>query len=429
MNNKLAGLGVILAFSMSIEAEAATDIHCGFLLDVERKKVIENQHILVEGGVIKEIGSSINIPDGASKIDLSAQYCAPGLMDMHVHLFIDSKKGETDDQAAPTQSSAYKALLGIRKVQILLNSGFTTIRIPGDIDYHYAGIEIRNAINRGEFTGPRMLVAPHAISQLGGHGDFNSYSPDLPYKIMGPLIADGVGEIRKAVRKEIKYGADWIKVMASGGVMSQNDDPTVAAYTQEEFNAFADEAHRQKKKITAHAHGDEAIRMAVEAGFDSIEHATMMSDETAKLMVKKGTFYVPTLYVLDWILEMGQKGAIPASSYEKAKFVATRHSKSVKLAYKYGIKMALGSDPIFPMDQAIREFRAMTVSIPDNWHVLQAGTINGAELLGLKDEIGSLKVGKQADIVAMPQNPIALMKNIENIGFVMKGGMIVRNDY
>ncbi len=428
MKHKIYILGVILSLCSVSMAQAATDIHCGYVLDVEAKKLRPNQHILVEDGRITAIGSTVNAPAAADKINLSDRYCAPGLMDAHVHLFLDLT-GKTGDQATPTQSSAYNALMGLRNAQILLNSGFTTIRIPGDMDYHYAGIELRNAINRGEFTGPRMLVAPHPISPLGGHGDLNSYAPDLPVELKGVLIADGVDEIRKAVRREIKYGADWIKIMATGGVMSQNDDPTVAAYTQEELNAFADETHRHKKKITAHAIGESGIRMAVEAGFDSIEHATMLSENTAKLMAKKGTIYVPTQYVVDWIMAIGEQGGISANNFAKAKQVSVQHDQAIKLAYKHGVKMVLGSDPIFPMDEAIREFSAMARRIPDNWYVLQTGTINSAQMLGLSDQIGSLKVGKQADIVAMPNNPITDMKNIENVGFVMKGGIVVRNDY
>ena len=175
------------------------------------------------------------------------------------HLFLDLT-GRTLDESAPTQSSACNALMGLRSAQTLLGLGFTTIRIPGDMDYHYANIDLRDAIERGWHQGPRMRVAPHAISPLGGHGDFNSYAADLPHQGTGPFIADGVDEVRRAVRREINYGADWIKVMASGGVMSQHDDPEVAAYTAEEFRAFADETHRHGKKITAHAHGGAGAR-------------------------------------------------------------------------------------------------------------------------------------------------------------------------
>ncbi|MFC3053254.1 metal-dependent hydrolase family protein [Kordiimonas pumila] len=423
------GVGLVLAV-MGTCAQAEdqwTVLKCGSVLDVENKKTLQNQQVLIKNDTITKIGTDVQAPGGAKVVDLSKSVCLPGLMDMHAHLVTDLTSA-TLDQASPTQSYGYNALMAMRNAQTLLSVGFTTIRVPGDMGYYYPDIEVRNAINRGEYQGPRMLVAPHAISALGGHGDYNSYAPDLPHKVLGPLIADGPEEIRKAVREEIKYGADWIKVMASGGVMSQHDDPEVAAYSPEEFKAFADEAHRYKKKITAHAHGDAAIRAAVEAGFDSIEHATMMEEATAKLMAKQGTYYIPTLYVLDWILDRGATGGISANNYEKAQLVGTMHSDSVKMAYKHNIKILIGSDPIFPMKEAIKEFQALAKRIPDNWYVLQAGTINSAEMLGLKDKIGSIVVGKKADIVATPASPIDDISNIEKVSFVMKSGDVVRND-
>ena len=409
------------------EARSVKEVRCGQLLDVVERQVLRDQRILIENDTIRAIGRTVYAPADAERIDLSDHTCMPGLMDMHVHLFIDAT-GRTVDESAPTQSSAYNALMGLGNARTLLDLGFTTIRVPGDMDYHYAGIELRDAIARGWYLGPRMLVAPHAISPLGGHGDFNSYAPDLPHTVQGPLIADGVDEVRRAVRREIKYGADWIKIMASGGVMSQHDDPEVAAYTQEEFEAFANETHRHGKKITAHAHGDAGIRAAVLAGFDSIEHATMMSEETARLMAERGTYYVPTLYVVDWILERGATGGISANNLEKAKLVAEQHGSSVEMASGAGVKLIVGSDPIFPMAEAIREFTAMSQRVQDNWQVLQAGTINPAHMLGLESEIGSLTAGKKADLVASPDNPIDNMRNIENVTFVMKGGVVVRRD-
>lgn len=427
---KTTGLVTALIFTMtafSAQAETFRELRCGTLLDVAKEKALTDQRILVRDDVIAEIGRTVSSPAGTEVIDLSDRVCMPGLMDMHVHLFVDTT-GVTLDQSAPTRSSAFNTIKGLKNLETLLYSGFTTVRVPGDFDYHYAGVELRDAIARGELKGPRMLVAPHAISPLGGHGDLNTYAPDVPHSVMGPMIADGEEEIRRAVRKEIKYGADWIKVMATGGVMSQHDDPEVAAYTEAEFHAFAQEAHRHKKKITAHAHGDAGIRAAVEAGFDSIEHATLAEPETVRLMAEKGTYYIPTLYVVDWILEQGQSGGISADNLRKAEMVSLKHADSVKLAYDAGVKMAVGSDPIFPLDEAIREFNAMAKRISDNWYVLRAGTINAAEMLGLQEDIGSLAKGKQADIVATPQNPIDDMSHIESVSFVMKGGEIMRRE-
>jgi imidazolonepropionase-like amidohydrolase len=421
---------LLLAFgAMPLHSEAqepSYDIHCGKLLDVEKQQVVNNQHILVRNGVIAEIGTAVDAPADAIRIDRSRQVCAPGLFDSHVHLTVDSTKS-TVDVGRLQQSSAYNALLGVRNAQKLLNTGFTTLRLPGDFDPYFATVEVKNAFARGDFIGPRMLVAPHAWSPTGGHGDANSLVPDQDIPVFNN-IADGVEGVRLAVRNEIKYGADWIKIMGTGGVMSQHDDPEVAAYTQEEFNAFADETHRHKKKITAHIHGDSGARMAVQAGFDSIEHGTMLKPETIQMMAEQGTYLIPTRYVLDWILEKGQSGGITANNLAKAQLVAKTHADVMRAAYKAGVPMALGSDPIFPMEESIREFAAMARIIGDNWFVLRAGTIAAAEMLELDQLVGSLAVGKQADIVAMPLNPIDDMKHIEEVNFVMIGGRVVRGE-
>lgn len=425
--SKASLLALMLASpTFAAAQDAVYDIHCGKLLDVEKQQVVNNQHILVRNGVIAEIGNAVSAPADAIRIDRSRQVCAPGLFDTHVHLFVDSTQA-TIDVARVQRSSAFNALAGVRNAQKLLNSGFTTLRVPGDMDTYFAGVEIRDAFRRGDFIGPRMLVAPHTLGPLGGHSDSNSIAVDqgVPEH---PYIVDGAESARLAVRREIKYGADWIKIMGTGGVMSQHDDPEVAAYTQEELNAFADETHRHKKKITAHIHGDAGGRMVVEAGFDSIEHGTMLKQETIELMAERGTWLVPTRYVLDWILEMGQSGGITANNLAKAELVAKTHATAMRAAYKAGVRMALGSDPIFPMEQSIREFSAMARILEDNWFVLRAGTISAAEMLDLDQLVGSLKVRKQADIVAMPLNPIDDMKHIEEVNFVMIGGRLVRND-
>lgn len=416
---------VFAAMAMPLQAtDQYKIIDCGTLLDVENKKVVNDQQILINNDLIEAIGSELSVPAEAERIDLSNQVCMPGLMDMHVHILIDSTKA-TLDVLRITESASELTLFGLSNLWSLLDQGFTTIRIPGDMDKEYSTIALRDAINRGDFKGPRMLVAAHAIGPTGGHGDANSYAFDSLVPL-GPWIVDGVDEIRRVVRQEFKHGSDWIKIHSTGGVMSQHDDPRVAAYSREEYAAFAEETHRHNKKITAHAHGDAGARAVVEAGFDSVEHATLMSEDTVKLMAKKGTFYVPTRYVVDWILQTGLSAGISESNLAKAKLVSEQHKQSIRLAHKHGVKMALGSDPIFPMDEAIREFNALANIIDDNWAVLQMGTINAAELLGLEAEIGSLKVGKQADIVATRENPIDKMKHIESVIFVMKGGEVVR---
>ena len=422
MSIKTLAATALLIAGTATQASDYTHIRCGQLLDVESKKVLQNQDILTKGDVIEAIGPKLTAPAQAASIDLSNQVCMPGLMDMHVHIMFDSSKPAIRHF---TETASELTLFGLRNLWSLLDQGFTTIRIPGDGGGDYTTIALRDAINRGEFRGPRMLVAATLHGPTGGHSDHNSIASDIRMPVRRQIV-DGADEARKAVRTEVKYGADWIKVHSTGGVMSMYDDPTVASYTQEEYDAFASEAHRHKKKITAHAHADSGALGAIKAGFDSIEHGTLLKPSTLKLMAKKGVVLVPTRYVLDWILESGKQVGIPANNLAKAQLVADTHVEVINNAYKYKVKMALGSDPIFPMHLAIREFDAMNKILDDEWYVLQMGTINSAELLGLEDQIGSLKVGKQADIVATPQSPIDDMKNIEQVSFVMKDGEIVR---
>ncbi len=413
-------------FATASFADSAV-LRCGTLVDVQRNRLVHRQDILVTDGVIRDIGPELTVPGDASVIDLTAQYCLPGLMDMHVHLFIDSSVGTVADNFLQ-KSSAANALLGLKRLQVMLNKGFTTIRVTGDIDYQFTSIDLRNAIARGDFDGPRMLVAPHALSELGGHVDLNTMRSDGP-KIAGTIVAAGVDNVREAVRREVKYGADWIKITASGGVMSQHDDPRVQGWTDDEIFAFADEAHRLGVRIAAHVHGDQAGNTVARAGFDSIEHGTMLQDETIAIMKQNNVVLVPTLYVLDWILEQGIGPGITANNYEKAVQVAKMHKTALIKAYGAGVRIAMGSDPIFPHEESNREFASMVKAGITPWDAIRAGTITAAELIGLEEEIGSLAAGKQADIVAVSGDPVADITHLERVGFVMKGGKEIRNDY
>lgn len=430
------GVALVAALlSLSVEAsdsvagaEGITLLRCGAIVDVERERIVPARDLLVENGVIRQIEAGLGTPAGVIVVDLSDRYCAPGLMDMHIHLFIDSRTG-TLAQNFLNKSTGMNALQGLKRAQILLQHGFTTIRIPGDIDYGFAAIDIRNSINRGEFVGPRMLVAPHALSQLGGHVDLNDIRPDIPAPVNGTIVPAGVDNVREAVRREVKHGADWIKITASGGVMSQHDDPRIQGWTDEEIFAFADEAHRLGVKITAHVHGHQAGLTVARAGFDSIEHGTMLRDEAIEAMVENDVILVPTRYVLEWILEQGARGGITDDNLRKAKLVDEMHQTALMKAYKAGVRIAMGSDPIFPHEESNREFAAMVSAGIEPWDAIRAGTIVAAELLGIEREIGSLSVGKAADIVAIRENPVDDITTLERVSFVMKGGVVVRNDH
>ncbi|MYF77515.1 MAG: amidohydrolase family protein, partial [Acidobacteria bacterium] len=278
-------LSTLLLFGASAAAQD-TVLRCGAIFDGDA---------MGGGGdiVVREGRIVTGPPDSGEVVDLSGYTCLPGLIDLHAHLTINP---ETLTALDMTRSSAARALDALHNAQKMLKAGFTTLRTPGEFDGFYGTVDLKNAIARGQHLGPRLLVAPHAISATGGHGDFNNLMADL--HIETPTrIADGPEGLRLEIRREFKYGADWIKLMMTGGVMSAGDDPNVSTYTEEEVRAAVEEAHRHKKKITVHAHGAPGINTALRAGVDSVEHATLVDEEGIRLFKERGVPMVPTLYV------------------------------------------------------------------------------------------------------------------------------------
>ncbi|MGA7918996.1 MAG: amidohydrolase family protein [Candidatus Acidiferrales bacterium] len=390
------------------------------------EKPIANATIIVREGHIDSIGTDVAVAPEAQNIDLSQATCLPGLMDLHAHILFNPLRGTDDNYLLG--SSAYKALFGLKRAQQELSEGFTTLRDPSDFDKYFALVEIRDAIARGDFMGPRMFVAPHALTSTGGHADLNDIAPDVDTLAFGKIVS-GPQSMREAVREEIKYGADWIKVYVSGGVMSAHDDPRVQTFTDEEIQAAVDETHRLGKKITVHAIGTEAIKESVRAGVDSVEHGLLIDDETIRMMKERGTYLIPTLYVLNYIVEEGPKMGIPQHSIEKGRAMIGERDKHLRAAFAAGVKIAFGSDTIFDEQYVPREF-ALLVSLGlTPFKAIQAATINPATLLGIDKEVGTLEAGKQADIIAVQQNPIEDIHAMEHVKFVMKGGQVVRNDF
>lgn len=431
----LACLAAACAFGGAARAETGpapgTLVHCGAMLDVRERRIERDVGLRIAGGVIESVrpwaeAGAESSGAGLQVVDLSQGYCLPGLMDMHVHLSAESAK-ESFLTTTMTQSSATEALVSLRRAQLMLRNGFTTIRIVGEIDAQFSSIDVRNAINRGDFDGPRMLVAQHAFSETGGHSDLSDVHAGWP-GVTGTVVRAGVDNVREAVRAERKKGADWIKICASGGVMSVGDDPRVQGFTDEEIAAFADEAHRLGMRIAAHVHGNRAALAAARAGFDSIEHGTLMEDDAIELMKRNHVTLVPTRYVVEWILAYGARGGVSEENLAKARMVEAKHRVAVQKAYRAGVRIAMGSDPIFPHEESNREFAAMVRAGLTPWDSIRAGTINSAELLGLESQIGSLEAGKQADIVAVSGDPVADITELERVKFVMKAGKVIRND-
>jgi imidazolonepropionase-like amidohydrolase len=318
------------------------------------------------------------------------------------------------------------ALLGARNALITLEAGFTTVRnVAAD---GYSDIALRDAINAGDVPGPRMLASGPALSITGGHGDQNYLGPQFAFTNDG--VADGVAAVMKQVRENIKYGADVIKIMATGGVISEGDNPALAQYSPEELKAIVETAHALGRKVAAHAHGATGIRNAVLAGVDSIEHGSYLNDEGIQSMKERGTYLVPTVALEDWVIENMQTLGWTPNMMEKARTVIPIAQKNVSRAFKSDVKVALGTDAaVFPHGLNGREFGKMVQLGLTPLRSIQAGTVNAADLLGWADKIGTIEAGKWADIVAVDGDPLQDVTTLEHVKFVMKGGEVIKNEY
>lgn len=400
-------------------AQGQTAVRCGSIIDVASGKATGPATILIREERIERIAR--DAAAGAEVIDLGSLTCLPGLIDLHTHIVINPDTSSGGDM---DRSSADRALDSLHNAQIMLKSGFTTLRDPGSFDRYYSTVAVRNAIAAGKAWGPRLFVAPHALGPTGGHGDYNTLADDLHIEVP-TRVADGVDEIRKSIREEVKRGADWIKVMATGGVMSAGDNPNHTAYTDEELRAAVDETHRLGRKITVHAIGTAGIKEAVRAGVDSVEHGILLDEEGIALMKEKGTWLIPTLYVLNYVIDHGPEVGFPEESINKGRALREERDKRMRRAFAAGVKVAFGSDTIFPHDQAAREFAELVRLGLSPLEAVRAATINAAKVLGAEGDLGTLEAGKFADIVAVRGNPLQDVRTLESVQFVMKGGQII----
>jgi imidazolonepropionase-like amidohydrolase len=365
------------------------------------------------------------VPANAEVIDLGDATLLPGFIDSHVHLSDESSENWYKDwYNDKMRFPAEKALYGAHYAKITLEAGVTTVRDVGSTDHISLGL--RNAINAGVIPGPRMLIANYGIGATGGHADQDPIPPEL-VSSAGTLqgVCNGVDECRAAVRYQIKYGADAIKFMTSGGVLSLAGSVDEPELTQDEMNAIVSEAHMWKRKVAAHCHGDRAAKMAMMAGVDSIEHGTFIKEDTLREMKKKHVFLVPTLSAQE---SVGAKAdSFPPAIQVKARAAAAQVQTMFKNAVRIGVPIAMGTDAaVDPHGRNAHEFMLMNRYGMPAADALLAGTAGGAELLGLSDSIGTLQPGKQADIVAVPGNPLADMQVVEHSLFVMKSGVVYK---
>jgi imidazolonepropionase-like amidohydrolase len=405
-------------------AEASLAVRAGRVLDVRTGNYGSDQIIWIEGEKIKAIGSAAEIqkqlPAGARTIDLSGLTVLPGLIDTHTHLTMSP---QTLGPARLRLSYARMALVGARNARVTLEAGFTTVRNVGADGY--SDIALRDAIRAGDVPGPRMLASGPILSITGGHGDESYLAPQFAASKEG--VANGVGGVTAKVRENIKYGADVIKFVATGGVLSEGDNPELAEYSLEEMKAIVETAHALGRKVAAHAHGALGIRYAVLAGVDSVEHGSYISDAEIQLMKDHGTYLVPTVYLEDWLMENYRTLGFTASMIEKTNLVLPIARQHLSHALQSGVKVAFGTDAaVYPHGLNAHEFATMVKMGLTPLKAIQAATVNAADLIGWSDRVGTLEPGKFADIVAVEGDPLADVNVLENVRFVMKGGQAVK---
>jgi imidazolonepropionase-like amidohydrolase len=403
------------------------------LFDGKSQTLVQNGVVMVQGSKIVDAGSNLPAPADAQVIDLGDATLSPGFMDGHTHLTLDFSGNYNERRLRELDLNVSEhAIAATRYARATVEAGFTTVRDLGSRfvgSKEFVDVALRNSINKGVVVGPRMLVATFGIGATGGHFDATSGFRDMLFgrePDFSEGIADGPDAIRKAVRFEVKNGADVIKAAVSGGVLSLADEVDTPQFTPAEIAALVDETHRLRKKVAVHCHGDQAAKDAIEAGVDSIEHGSFMKPETLTLMKNKGTYLTPTLMATEWI--MSKIDNYPPALQAKAKAAAAARSDMFRNAVKMGVKISFGTDAaVFPHGQNAKEFKVMVDLGMQPIDALKTATGNAADLFGIAQKTGTLEKGKLADVIAIPGDPTNDITATERISFVMKEGKIIRN--
>ena len=396
-------------------------VHAGRLIDVRTGQVIKDAYVVVQGDRVKAI--STTVPAGDPVIDMSKYTIVPGLIDCHAHILSDPT---TQTAGKYLMTSAPKATVqGVSNLQIWLAHGFTALRDAGEEYSSYPQFALRDGVAKGLITGPRIVAAGSFVSVTGGHGDGDLLSPDKP-GLQQPNTADTVDDVSRIVRRDIKYGADWIKLMATGGVMDPISDYRVQELSDEQMVRAVEVAHRAGRKVMAHAEGTIGIKGAVRAGVDSIEHGTMLDEESAQMMAQRGTWLVPTLYCFQHDLETGLSKGRDPRSMAKGIDIVKEQGPAFQRALKYHLKIAYGVDDADVNESVSKEFGALVRGGMTPLQALQAATINGATLLSLDKDMGTIEPGKYADLVAVSGDPLTDITVMEHVAWVMKGGSVVK---
>ena len=435
MNTRFHLLLLVLAGCASsvVAADQVIALKAARLFDGKSKSLMTNGVVIVQDGKITNVGSGIDIPADAKVIDLGDATLSPGFMDAHTHLTSDFSGNYNERRLRNLDLNvSEQAIKSTINARVTVEAGFTTVRDLGsrfEGSPEFVDVALRNSIDKGVVVGPRMLVATKGIGATGGHFDPTSGFRDMLFG-REPDYRDGIvdspDDIRKAVRFEVKNGANVIKAAVSGGVLSLADEVDTPQFTAAEMVALVDESHRLRKKVAVHCHGDQAAKEAIQAGVDSIEHGSFMKPDTLALMKQKGTYLTPTLMAAEWIIQNMKN--YPPALQAKAKAAYDARSDMFRNAVKMGIKISFGTDAaVFPHGQNAKEFKLMVDLGMQPIDALKSATASDAELLGIAQKTGTLEKGKLADIIAMPGDPIADITATERVNFVMKEGKIIRN--
>lgn len=422
----LSLLATVNLAAASAATKELTLIKATRLLDVRTGKLLTDQTILIDGNKIVRVTSSSDLGQPAADrprvIDLAGLTVLPGLIDCHAHILGNLK--DLSASAPLRMSSPQGVLWGVHNLQVWLNHGFTTLRDAGESDLAYGQLALRDSIRMGLIEGPRMVSAGNFISVTGGHGDADVLAPDQAL-VRRPNLADNVDDVSTAVRHDIKYGADWIKLMATGGISDPMSDFNVQELSEEQMKRAVEVAHQAHKLVMAHAEGTDGIKAALRAGVDSIEHGTLLDEEGASLMEKQATWLVPTLSVIQRYATISEASGLDQVSLAKSRMILQYQSQAFQLALRHRIRIAFGLDD--DPDFLPNEFSAMVRAGLTPIEAIQAATVHAAELLRLSDEVGSIQAGRFADIIAVSGDPTTNITALEKVVFVMKNGEIIKS--